>query len=321
MKKFLAMILALTMVLALGAFAGADDVIELKLADNGADTMPNVIAARKFAELAEEYTNGTVKVEVFSNGVLGDEASVADQLQLGTLDMARISCTGMAPSCEALKVTSMPYLFTSDQAKYDAFDGPFGQALTEAVLADTGVVNLTYFFATARSFYTVEKPITCVADMAGLKILSQEDPIVMAMFEALGAKATPMNYSEVYSALETKIVDGAENDMTSYYTSGHYEVAPYYSLDKHTALGSLFCMSGAAWDKLSDEQQEAVMKAAQEASMYERELLETSEAESRAAVEAGGAQIVEVDIAEFQTACQAVYDKYPEFADYLALLK
>ena len=98
--------------------------------------------------------------------------------------------------------------------------------------------------------------------MAGLKIRSQEDPIVMAMFEALGAKATPMNYSEVYSALETKIVDGAENDMTSYYTSGHYEVAPYYSLDKHTALGSLFCMSAKAWDSLSAEQQEQVMKAA-----------------------------------------------------------
>ena len=207
-------------------------------------------------------TNGTVTVEVFSNGVLGDEASVADQLQAGTLDMARISTTGMAPSCPALRAASMPFLFATDQAKYDAFDGEFGQALTEAVLEDTGIVNLTYFFATARSFYTVDKPITCVADMAGLKIRSQEDPIVMAMFEALGAKATPMNYSEVYSALETKIVDGAENDMTSYYTSGHYEVAPYYSLDKHTALGSLFCISGKAWDSLSADQQDALKKAA-----------------------------------------------------------
>lgn len=321
MKKTLAILLALAMVFALSVTAFADDVIELKLADNGADNMPNVIAARRFAELAEEYTNGTVKVEVYSNGVLGDEASVADQLQLGTLDMARISVAGMAPSCQTLKVASMPYLFTSDQAKYDAFDGEFGQALTDALLEDTGIVNLTYFFATARSFYTVEKQIHSVADMAGLKIRSQEDPIVMAMFEALGAKATPMNYSEVYSALETKIVDGAENDMTSYYTSGHYEVAPYYSLDKHTALGSLFCMSAKAWASLSAEQQEQVKKAAYEASLYERELLETSEAESRAAVEAGGAQIIEVDIAEFQEACQAVYDKYPEFADLIALIK
>ena len=179
----------------------------------------------------------------------------------------------------------------------------------------------TYFFATARSFYTVDKPITCVADMAGLKIRSQEDPIVMAMFEALGAKATPMNYSEVYSALETKIVDGAENDMTSYYTSGHYEVAPYYSLDKHTALGSLFCISGKAWDSLSADQQDALKKAAQEASMYDRELLETSEAESRAAVEAGGATIIDVDISEFQDACSSVYELYPELKEYLDLIK
>ena len=278
MKKTLAMILCLVLCAALFAGCGSTaeapaaapaadsaadaapaEAITLKLADNGADTMPNVIAARKFAELANEYTNGTVTVEVFSNGVLGDEASVADQLQAGT--------TGMAPSCPALRAASMPFLFATDQAKYDAFDGEFGQALSEAVLEDTGIVNLTYFFATARSFYTVDKPITCVADMAGLKIRSQEDPIVMAMFEALGAKATPMNYSEVYSALETKIVDGAENDMTSYYTSGHYEVAPYYSLDKHTALGSLFCISGKAWDSLSADQQDALKKAAQEASI------------------------------------------------------
>mgnify|MGYP002529254475 FL=1 len=340
MKKTLAMILCLVLCAALFAGCGSTaeapaaapaadsaadaapaEAITLKLADNGADTMPNVIAARKFAELANEYTNGTVTVEVFSNGVLGDEASVADQLQAGTLDMARISTTGMAPSCPALRAASMPFLFATDQAKYDAFDGEFGQALSEAVLEDTGIVNLTYFFATARSFYTVDKPITCVADMAGLKIRSQEDPIVMAMFEALGAKATPMNYSEVYSALETKIVDGAENDMTSYYTSGHYEVAPYYSLDKHTALGSLFCISGKAWDSLSADQQDALKKAAQEASMYDRELLETSEADSRAAVEAGGATIIDVDISEFQDACSSVYELYPELKEYLDLIK
>ena len=173
--------------------------------------MPNVIAARKFAELANEYTNGTVVVEVFSNGVLGDEASVADQLQAGTLDMARISTTGMAPSCPALRAASMPFLFATDQAKYDAFDGEFGQALSEAVLEDTGIVNLTYFFATARSFYTVDKPITCVADMAGLKIRSQEDPIVMAMFEALGVKSTkppmPRNSEKVWTAM---YFDGAD---------------------------------------------------------------------------------------------------------------
>ena len=290
--------------------AGAS--ITLKLADNQADGTPNVSGDTKFAELVNEYTGGAVTV--------GDEASVADMLEADTLDIARISTNGISPSCDPFNVFGMPYVFPSDEIKYKALDGEFGQTLTDTLKEETGLINLCYFVSGPRSFYTTKKEIHSVADMAGLKLRAQDDAITIAMMEALGASATPMNYAEVYSALETGVVDGAENDFTSYYSSGHYEVAKYYSLDMHTAPSSLLVMSAGAWNSLSAEQQEQVQKAATEAAAYQRTLVEDYIAESRQKVEAGGATIIDVDVAEFQKACQPVYDKFPQYNDIIALI-
>ena len=300
--------------------AAAGPTITLKLADNQADGTPNVSGDNKFAELVSEYTGGTVTVEIFPNGTLGDEASVADMLEADTLDMARISTNGIAPSCDSFNVFGMPYVFPSDEIKYKALDGEFGQTLTSTLKDETGLVNLTYFVSGPRSFYTTKKEIHSVADMAGLKLRAQDDAITIAMMEALGASATPMNYAEVYSALETNVIDGAENDFTSYYSAGHYEVAKYYSLDMHTAPSSLLVMSAGAWASLSPEQQEQVQKAADEASVYQRGLVEDFIAESRQKVEEGGATIIDVDVMEFQEACQPVYEKFPQYNDLIALI-
>ncbi|WP_024737431.1 TRAP transporter substrate-binding protein [Enterocloster asparagiformis] len=299
---------------------GSAAAITFKLADNQADGTPNVSGDTKFAELVNEYTGGTVVVEIFPNGTLGDEASVADMLEADTLDIARISTNGISPSCDAFNVFGMPYVFPSDEIKYKALDGEFGQTLTAKLEEETGLINLAYFVSGPRSFYTTKKEIHSVADMAGLKLRAQDDAITIAMMEALGASATPMNYAEVYSALETGVVDGAENDFTSYYSSGHYEVAKYYSLDMHTAPSSLLVMSAGAWNSLSAEQQEQVRKAAAEAETYQRTLVEDYIAESRQKVEEGGATIIEVDVAEFQNACQPVYDKFPQYNDLIALI-
>lgn len=300
--------------------APADAEIVLKLADNQADGTPNVAGDMKFAELVSEYTGGSVAVEVFPNGTLGDEASVADMLEADTMDIARISTNGISPSCDSFNVFGMPYVFASDEIKYKALDGEFGQTLTGILKDETGLVNLTYFVSGPRSFYTTKKEIHSVADMAGLKLRAQDDAITIAMFKALGASATPMNYAEVYSALETNVIDGAENDFVSYSSSGHFEVAPYYSLDMHTAPSSLLVMSAGAWDSLSAEQQEQVQKAADDASAYQREVVEDFITKARTAVEEGGSTIIEVDVAEFQAACQAVYDEFPAYNDLIALI-
>ena len=327
MKKAIALILALVFVLSFAACGEkepegytAENPLVIKLADNQADGTPNVAGDRKFAELVAEYTEGAVVVEVHNNAVLGDEASVADQLQAGTLDMARISTNGISPSCTDFNVFGLPYVFPSDQAKYDALDGEFGQKLTEVLREETGMVNLTYFVSGARSFYTTKVPVYSVADMDGLKLRAQDDAVTIAMIDALGGAATPMNYSEVYSALETGIIDGAENDFVSYYTSGHYEVAPYYSLDMHTCPSSLLVMSGATWEKLGADLQEKVMQAAKEASAFQRTTVEQANAEARAAVEAAGCTIIEVDVSEFQEVCASVHELYPDLVPYIELI-
>ena len=320
MKKVCLLVMSLVLVLALAATAMAD-TITFRMADNQADGTPNVEGDKKFIELVDQYTNGTVKIELHNNAVLGDESACADMLQLDTLDLCRISTNGIAPTCNAYNVFSLPYVFASDEAKYAALDGEFGQTLTKTLLDETGLVNLTYFVSGPRSFYIVNKQVNSVADMKGLKLRTQDDAIMISMMKALNAAATPMNYSEVYSALETGVIDGAENDFTSYYSSGHYEVAKFYSLDMHTAPSSLVVMSAGAWASLNAEQQDAVMKAAAEASAFQRGLVDNYLVEARNNVEAAGCTIIEVDVAEFQAACAPVYEEYPQYAELLALVK
>ena len=348
MKRMLTMLLALSLALSLAACGGSSSqgdggstaggdaaggdaaggtdeamgpTLTFRMADNQADGTPNVEGDKRFIELVSQYTDGTVTIELHNNAVLGDETAVVDMLEADTLELARISTNGISTTCPDFNIFGMPYVFASDEQKYAALDGEFGSTLTDVLKEKTGLVNLTYFVSGARSFYTVKKPIHEIADMAGMKLRAQDDAVTIAMIEALGAAATPMNYSEVYSALETGVIDGAENDFTSYYSSGHYEVAPYYSLDMHTAPSSLVVMSAGAWDSMSAAQQEAVMKAAQEASVFQRGEVETYVKDARAAVEKAGCEIIEVDVNAFQETCAKVYDNYPELKQYLDLIK
>lgn len=153
----------------------------------------------------------------------------------------------------------MPYLFASTEQKYKALDGEAGE-YAMGLLDDYGMVGLYFWEAGARCFYTTSKPIRSVEDLKGMKIRVQQTEVAISMVRALGAEATPMDYAEVFQGLQTGIVDGAENDFVSYYTSGHYEVAKYYSLDQHMAPPAVLLMSKASWDKMTEAQQEAVRK-------------------------------------------------------------
>ena len=213
----------------------------------------------------------------------------------------------------------MPYLFTSTEQKYKALDGEAGDAVM-AKLEDYGMVGLYFWEAGARCFYTTSKPIRTVEDLKGMKIRVQQTEVAISMVRALGAEATPMDYAEVFQGLQTGIVDGAENDFVSYYTSGHYEVAKYYSLDQHMAPPAVLLMSKASWDKMSEAQQEAVRKAAYEAAVWQRQAMQDYQQESRAACEAAGCEIIDVDVASFQQAVSSVYDEYPRYSEIVAMI-
>ena len=318
MKKILTLVLALALICTACA-AMADKTLTFKLAENQPEGNPITEGMYKFAELAKEYTNGTVNIEVYANGALCDEPSSVDQLMLGSLDLSRVNTNTLSSTIDEFGVFAMPYLFASTEQKYAALDGEAGE-LVCAVLEDYNMVGLYFWEAGARCFYTTTTPIRGVEDLKGMKIRVQQTEQAIAMVEALGAKATPMNYAEVFQGLQTGIVDGAENDFVSYYTSGHYEVAKYYSLDQHMAPPAIVLMSKTSWDQMSAEQQEGVKKAAYEAAVWQRQAMQDFQLESRAACEAAGCEIIDVDVPSFQTAVASVYDLYPQYKDIVAAI-
>ena len=320
MKKLATLILALVFVCC-AALATADmgPTLNFKLAENQPEGNPITEGMHKFADLVKEYTEGTVTIDVYSNAALTDEASSVDQLQLGSLDFSRVNTNSLAPTVDEFGVFAMPYLFTSTEQKYKALDGEAGDAVM-AKLEDYGMVGLYFWEAGARCFYTTSKPIRTVEDLKGMKIRVQQTEVAISMVRALGAEATPMDYAEVFQGLQTGIVDGAENDFVSYYTSGHYEVAKYYSLDQHMAPPAVLLMSKASWDKMSEAQQEAVRKAAYEAAVWQRQAMQDYQQESRAACEAAGCEIIDVDVESFQQAVSSVYDEYPRYSEIVAMI-
>lgn len=303
-----------------GAASDMGEELHFKLAENQPDGNPITEGMYKFAELAKEYTNGTVNIDVYANAALCDEASSIDQVMAGTLDFSRVNTNSMAPVVDLCGAFGMPYLFADTESKYKALDGEAG-ALVFKTLEEYNMIGLDFYEAGSRNFYTTSKPITCVDDLKGMKIRVQPTEVAISMVQALGAEATPMDYGEVFQGLQTGIVDGAENDFVSFYTSGHYEVAKNYTLDGHMAPPALVICSKKAWDQMSDAQKEGVKKASREAAIWQRQAMQDYQEESRAKCEEAGCTIIDVDVKEFQDAVAPVYDEYPQYKELVDLIR
>lgn len=294
--------------------------LHFKLAENQPDGNPITEGMKMFAELAKEYTGGTVNIDVYPNAALCDEASSIDQVMAGTLDFSRVNTNSMSPVVDLFGAFGMPYLFSSTEAKYKALDGDAGE-LAFKELENYNMVGIDFYEAGSRNFYTTSKPITNVADLKGMKIRVQQTEVAIAMVQALGAEATPMDYGEVFQGLQTGIVDGAENDFVSYYTSGHYEVAKNFTLDGHMAPPAVLICSKKAWDSMSDAQKEGVKKASREAAEWQRQAMQDYQEESRKNCEESGCTIIDVDVKEFQDAVASVYDQYPQYSELVDLVR
>jgi len=311
-------------VVAAGLMAGtASAQTVLRSSDTHPDGYPTVEAVKYFGQLVEERTAGRYKVEVYFGAQLGQEADTIEQVRSGVIDLNRVS---MAPWNSLVPLTlipSLPYLFRSPEHARNVMSGPIGDEIA-AGFDQHGVVVLAYYDGGARSFYNKVKPIDSIADLAGLKFRVIQSDVFVDMVAALGATATPMPYGEVYSAIETGVIDGAENNFPSYESAKHFEVAKNYSLDEHTIVPEVFVMSKASWDKLTPEDQ-AIFKAAAEESMIKQyELWDTRVEESRKLVEAAGSQITTPEKQPFIDAMKPVYDKYvntPELQDLVARIQ
>ncbi len=286
-------------------------------AENQAEDYPTTKGAYKFAELVNEKTNGRIQVNVQAGGVLGDEKSVCEQLQFGGIDFMRMSLSPLAEFVPKLNVLQLPYLYRDADHMWQVLDGKIGDDFINS-FDGSNLVALSWYDAGARNFYNSVRPIKSLDDMKGLKIRVQESDMMMGMVEALGANPTPMAYSEVYSALQTGVIDGAENNWPSYESTSHYEVAKYFTLDEHTRVPELQLCAQATWDKLSADDQKVIKECALESAEYERQLWADREKSSEEKVRAAGCEITELSPEEkqkFQDAVKPMYEKY--CSDYM----
>ncbi|MBX4977745.1 TRAP transporter substrate-binding protein [Rhizobium lentis] len=291
----------------MGSAASAQTV--LKSSDTHPDGYPTVEGVKYFGELVKERTQGRYSVEVYHSAQLGEEKDTIEQVRSGVIELNRVSMAPFNGTVKESIVPALPYIFRSEEHMHKVMDGAIGDQIKKA-FEPAGLVVLAFYDAGARSFYNKTKPINSVADMKGLKFRVIQSDIFVDMVAALGANATPMPYGEVYSGIETGVIDGAENNFPSYDTAKHAEVAKNYSLDEHTILPEVFVMNKAAFDKLTPEDQQIFRQAAKDSVAKQRELWAAKVAESRANVEKLGAQITTPDKQGFIDAMAPVYEKH-----------
>lgn len=288
-----------------------------RLAETHAPDYPTTLGDKKFAELVKEKSDGRIQIDVFPSAQLGEEKAVVEQVQLGAIEFTRVSSGILAGFNKDFGVFSLPYMFESQDHMWNYLNGKNGQSLLNS-LEDSKMKGLAYMDPGSRSFYTKE-PVKSLEDLNGKKIRVIQNEVNVEIMDALGINATPMAYGEVYSAIQTGVIDGAENNYPSYYSSKHYEVAPYYFVDKHQRVPEVLLVSSATWAKLDDKDQAIIQEAAQETIEYQIEEWNRYEKESEEKVREAGSKITEVeDIKPFQEAVAPVIEKYRE--DYAEVL-
>ena len=307
MKKIL--LSALLGTVAMASVATACE-INLRSSDTHPDGYPTVAAVNAMGEMLEERTDGRLCIEIFHSAQLGEEKDTIEQTQFGVIDMNRVSLGPFNNIIEETQVPSLPYIFRSVDHMHKVMDGPVGQQILDA-FSDHDLVGLAFYDGGSRSFYNSQRPITSMEDLAGMKFRVMQSDMFVDMVSALGANATPMPYGEVYSSIQTGVIDGAENNWPSYDSSGHFEVAKYYTLDQHLIVPEVLVMAKSSFDKLTPEDQEIVRQAARDSVPVMRVLWEAREKESEARVRAAGVEIItDIDKTPFIEAMVPVYERY-----------
>lgn len=261
----------------------------MRLAHGLAENHPVHLAMVRFAELAKQKSNGEIDIKIFANGTLGGERETLEQVQNGVLEMTKASASPLETFAPEYKVFNLPFVFRSKDHFFKVLDGQVGDTILNAS-KNRGFIGLTFYDSGARSFYA-KKPINTPDDLKGLKIRVQQSPTTIKMIQALGAAPTPMAWGEVYSALQSGVVDGAENNITALTTGRHGEVSKFYSVTEHQMVPDVLVISSAKWDSLKKPLQDALRQAARESATYQRRLWADAEKTEAAAAEKLGVKI------------------------------
>jgi tripartite ATP-independent transporter DctP family solute receptor len=303
-------------------YARAQVKTMMRAADVHPEGYPTVQAVENMGKKLEEATQGRLGIQMYASMQLGGEKEAIEQAQFGALQFARVSVGALGPVVDDLNVFNLPFLFRNTEHMQKIIDGPVGQAMLDKVTNNPQVrlIGLCWMDAGARNVYDSKKPIRTIEDLKGLKVRVMGNPMFVDMMNSLGGNGVAMGYDQVFSALQTGVVDGAENNPPSFVFDNHYQVAKYYSLTEHLIVPEMLVFSHVSWAMLSPEDQELIKKFSREAQLDERQLWQKVEAEAMQKMKAAGIEIIPIaDKKPFQDAVKPVWDKYG--AKYADLIK
>ena len=320
-RELLAMTGAAVLTGAMARRAAAQDKMALEAADVHPPGYPTVVAVENMGKKLEQATGGRLSVQMFGSMQLGGEKEMIEQAQVGALQMPRVSVGTLGPVVEDLNVLNLPFLFRDTAHMNKVVDGPIGQELLDKVTnhPTAKLIGLCWMDAGARNFYDTKHPIKKLEDLKGLKIRVIGNPMFVDMANALGANGVAMGYDQVFSALQTGVIDGAENNPPSFVFDNHYQVAKYYSLTQHLIVPEMLVFSKVSWDKMKPDDQALVKKFAREAQADARDLWNKKEAEAMDRMKTAGIEVDTVaDKKPFRDAVKPVWDKYgSKFGDVI----
>lgn len=276
----------------------------------------------RFAEEVERRTGGRFSIKIYPSGTLGSERETIEQVRIGTLELAKVSSSILESFVKEFKVLNLPYVFDGPEHKWEVLEGEIGRRILEAPVAK-GFRGLCYYESGARSFYTRNRPIRTPEDLRGLKIRVAKSPVFVSLISCFDATPVPISFGELYTALSSGVVDGAENNIPSFYSNRHFEVCKYFSFDEHISTPDVLIIGERIWQRLTQEEREAFRQAAAESVKYQRRLWAERENEWIAEMEAKGIEFIHPDKAPFRAAVKPMYDDLtdPDLVELLAEIR
>ena len=298
----------------------AQDKMVWKASDVHPLGYPTVEAIQRMGKKLETSTNGRISIQMFPSMQLGGEKEMIEQAQVGALQIARISVGAMGPVVDDLNVFNMPFIFRDEAHMRKVIDGPIGQDLLDRVsnAPTSRLIVLGWMDAGTRNVYC-DRPVTKPADLKGMKIRTMGNPIFVETMNAMGGNGVAMGFNELYQAMQTGVVDGAENNEPTVLAQNHYQVKKVYSLTGHLIIPEIFVFSKRTWETLSKDDQAMLRKVSREAQMEQRQLWDAMVRDAETKLKGFGVQFVKADKEAFYKATQPIRDKYG--AKYAALLK
>jgi tripartite ATP-independent transporter DctP family solute receptor len=281
----------------------------MSAADVHVDGYPTVAAVRWIGTKLERETGGRLSIRIYHAGQLGRESDTVDLARFGALDFTRVNFGVLNNPFPLTRVFALPYVFDSVGHMRRAVDSAVGRAVLEG-FRTRDLIGLAIYDSGPRSFYNVRRPVHEPADLAGLKVRVPPSDIFIQLARALGANPTPLPYGEVYSALQTHLIDGAENNWRTFHTTRQFEVARYWSNSEHSYAPDALLMSKRTFDALSKRDRDLVMQAASESVPFMRAQWDREQARSREHVIAAGVSVNDVNVEAFRRAAAPVLDKY-----------